>query len=51
MSSPGSLAVGAAALGLAFAMASPGHAADITKAKLYPDKWGTVADFQPMSKF
>ena len=32
-------------------LASSGHAADITKAKLYPDKKGTVADFLPMSKF
>ena len=51
MLSPRSLAVGVAALGLAVAMASSGHAADITKAKLYPDKKGTVADLQPMSKF
>ena len=28
-----------------------GYAADITKVKLYPDKKGTVADLQPMSKF
>ena len=28
-----------------------GYAVDISKAKLYPDKKGTVADFQPMSKF
>ncbi len=51
MLSPRSLSVGIAALGLAVAMASPGHAADITKVKLYPNKKGTVADLQPMSKF
>jgi ribose transport system substrate-binding protein len=51
MLSPRSLAVGAAALGLAFAMAASGHAADITKAKLYPDKKGTVADLLPITKF
>ena len=28
-----------------------GYAVDMTKVKLYPDKKGTVADFQPMSKF
>ena len=51
MLSPRNLSVGVAALGLAFALASSGHAADITKAKLYPDKKGTVADFLAMSKF
>ena len=51
MLSPRNLSVGVAALGLAFALATSGHAADITKAKLYPDKKGTVADFLPMSKF
>jgi len=51
MVSPRSLSAGVAALSLAVALASSGHAADITKAKLYPDKKGTVADFQPMSKF
>ncbi len=30
---------------------APAVSGDITKAKLYPDKKGTVADFQPMSKF
>jgi ribose transport system substrate-binding protein len=51
MLSPRSVSVGVAAVGMAFAMATAGYAADITKAKLYPDKKGTVADFQPMSKF
>jgi ribose transport system substrate-binding protein len=51
MSSLRSLTVGAAALGLAVAMASPGHAGDITTAKLYPDKKGTVADFLPITQF
>jgi len=51
MVSPRSLSAGVAALSLAVALASSGHAADITKAKLYRDKKGTVADFQPMSKF
>lgn len=51
MLSPRSLAVGVAAFGLAVAMASPGYAVDVTKAKLYPNKEGTVADFLPMSKF
>ena len=51
MLSPRSLAVGAAALGLAFAMTTPGQAADIHKAKLYPEKKGTVADFLPITKF
>jgi ribose transport system substrate-binding protein len=49
--SPKSLKIGVTALGLTFAMASSGYAVDITKAKLYPNKKGTVADFQPMSKF
>jgi ribose transport system substrate-binding protein len=48
---PRSLAVGVAALGLAVALASSGHTADITKAKLYPDKKGTVADLLPITKF
>jgi len=51
MLSPRSLMVGVAALGLAFAMTSSGQAADIHKAKLYPDKRGTVADFLPITKF
>ena len=51
MSSLRTLSVGAAALGLAVAMGSSGHAADVTKAKLYPDKKGTVADFLPITKF
>ena len=51
MLSPRSLAVGVAALGLAFAIGSSGQAADINKAKLYPDKKGTVADLQPITKF
>jgi ribose transport system substrate-binding protein len=51
MVSPRNLLVGVAAVSLAVALASSGQAADITKAKLYPDKKGTVADFQPMSKF
>ncbi len=51
MLSPRNLAVGASALGMAFAVATVGYAVDVTKAKLYPDKKGTVADFQPISKF
>jgi ribose transport system substrate-binding protein len=51
MSLSRNLGVGAAAVGMAFAMVTVGYAVDITKAKLYPDKAGTVADFQPMSKF
>jgi ribose transport system substrate-binding protein len=51
MLSARNLAVGASALGMAFAIATVGYAVDITKAKLYPDKHGVVADFQPMSKF
>jgi len=51
MLSARSLAVGVSALALAGALASVGYAVEITKAKLYPDKQGTVADFQPMSKF
>jgi len=45
------LLAGAAALGLATAMASTGFAADITKVDLAPNKSGTVADLQPMAKF
>ncbi len=51
MLSPRAISAGVAALGLAIAMTSSGHAADITKVKLYPDKKGTVADFLPISKF
>lgn len=51
MLSPRTVAIGVAALSLAVAMAASGHAADVTKAKLYPDKKGTVADFLPISKF
>ena len=46
---PRGLSVGVVALGFAFA--SSGYADDIFKAKLYPDKKGVTADFQPMSKF
>jgi ribose transport system substrate-binding protein len=45
------LSFGVAALGLSFAMASVAYAVDVTKAKLAPDKTGTIADFLPMSKF
>ena len=45
------LSAGFAVLGLAFVVTSFSHAGDILKAKLYPDKKGTIADFQPMSKF
>jgi ribose transport system substrate-binding protein len=45
------MGLGAATLGLAVAMASPGFAADGAKVKLAPNKQGTVADFQPMAKF
>jgi ribose transport system substrate-binding protein len=51
MLSPRNLALGAPAFGVALAVATVGYAVDITKAKLHPDKHGTVADFQPMSKF
>src|SRR5215475_9761139 len=51
MLSARSLAVGVSTLGLVVAMATVGYAVDITKVKLYPDKKGTVADLQPMSKF
>jgi ribose transport system substrate-binding protein len=51
MLSPRAISVGVAALGLAIAMTSSGHAGDLTKVKLHPDKKGTAADFQPMSKF
>jgi ribose transport system substrate-binding protein len=49
MLSPRGLSAGIVALGIAFA--SSGYADDIFKAKLYPDKKGVTADFQPMSKF
>jgi len=51
MLSPLGLSFGVAAFGCAFAIASSGYADDIFKAKLYPDKKGVTADFQPMSKF
>ena len=51
MLSARSLAVGVSTLGLVVAMATVGYAVDISKVKLYPDKKGTVADLQPMSKF
>jgi len=51
MLSARSLAVGVSTLGLVVAMATVGYAVDIGKVKLYPDKKGTVADLQPMSKF
>jgi len=51
MLSPRSLSAGVSVFALAVAMATVGYAVDITKAKLYPDKHGTIADFQSMSKF
>ena len=51
MLSPRSIALGVSVFGLAVAMATVGYAVDIHKAKLHPEKKGTVADFQPMSKF
>src|SRR6185437_4225629 len=45
------LVIGAAALGLGIALASASYAGDITKVNLAPNKKGTVADLQPMSKF
>ena len=51
MLSARSLAVGVSTLSLVVAMATVGYAVDISKVKLYPDKKGTVADLQPMSKF
>lgn len=50
MLSSRSLGVGVSALGLAFAVATVGYA-DIMKVKLHPEKKGSVADFQPISKF
>ena len=44
------LAVGISTLALAAAIGTIGYA-DIKQVKLYPDKKGTVADLQPMSKF
>src|ERR1700720_1987775 len=51
MLSPHKLAVGVSTLGLVVAMVTVGYAVDMAKVKLYPDKKGTVADLQPMSKF
>jgi ribose transport system substrate-binding protein len=51
MSSLRNLMAGAGALSLAIAMGSSSFAADITKVDLAPNKTGTVADLQPMSKF
>src|ERR1700733_6353958 len=51
MLSPRGLSASFAVLGLALAATSFSHAGDMFKAKLYPDKKGTKADFQPMSKF
>ena len=51
MLSPRNLAIAVSALGMALAVATVGYAVDITKVKLYPDKKGSVADFQPISKF
>jgi len=48
---PRGLSVGVVVLGFAFAITSTSYADDIFKAKLYPDKKGVIADFQPMSKF
>jgi ribose transport system substrate-binding protein len=51
MLSPRNLAAGVSAFALAVAMASVGYAVDITKVKLYPNKAGTVSDFQPITKY
>src|ERR1700727_567427 len=51
MLSPRGLSAGFAVFGFAFAVTSFSYAGDILKVKLYPDKKGTIADFQPMSKF
>src|SRR5580692_1239559 len=51
MLSPRRVSRGLAVLGVALAVASLSYAGDIFKVKLYPDKKGTIADFQPMSKF
>ncbi|MGH7073694.1 MAG: substrate-binding domain-containing protein, partial [Stellaceae bacterium] len=45
------VALGAAAIGLSLSLASPGFARSIFQVKLAPNKHGTVADLQPMSKF
>src|SRR5579863_7272517 len=50
MLSPRTLAYGISTFGLALAMATFGYA-DIMKVKLYPEKKGSVADFQPIAKF
>src|SRR6202167_411087 len=50
MLSPRSLTFGVSTLALALAVATFGYA-DVAKATLHPDKKGTAADFQPMSKF
>ena len=51
MLSARSLAVGVSTLGSGGSHGHVGYAVDIAKVKLYPDKKGTVADLQPMSKF
>jgi ribose transport system substrate-binding protein len=51
MLSARSLTLGVSTLGLVVAMATVGYAVDFAKVKLYPDKKGTIADLQPMSKF
>ena len=51
MLSPRNLAIGVSTLGLVVAMVTVGYAVDMAKVKLYPDKKGTIADLQPMSKF
>jgi ribose transport system substrate-binding protein len=51
MLSPRRLAIGVSTFGLVVAMATVGYAVDMAKVKLYPDKKGTIADLQPMSKF
>ena len=48
---PRGLSAGFAIFGFAFAVTSLSYADDIFKAKLYPDKRGTKAEFQPISKF
>jgi ribose transport system substrate-binding protein len=45
------ICVGVSAVAMALAMATVGYAVDITKAKLYPNKHGTVADLLPITKF
>ena len=50
MLSPRGLSVGFAALGSAFAFTSS-YAADIFKARLSSGQKGTIAEFQPMSRF